>query len=123
MAKARFFTTDTVESFELERIGSNSDGIEIKARLKWWRLTLRSRKFTATRAELESLANWVDDFWDEVPPAELGKGMVRFVYSHRQSIGDGYFNIEMDGKRVLHVYEQLGQSNTFRAKEIRSLLE
>lgn len=81
-----------------------------------WRETL-----PVTAAELLKLAQWLDDFWNDCPPAELAGGRLRFVYSHREHIGEGYYRIEFDGRLVLIAYEQLGTSNTFRSQQLRKL--
>lgn len=81
-----------------------------------WRETL-----PVTAAELSQLAQWLDDFWNDCPPADLAFGRLRFVYSHREHIGEGYYRIEFDGRLVLTAYEQLGTSNTLRAEQLRKL--
>lgn len=122
MAEVRFFGTSDADIFELKRVGSEGDRIILKATFKWRWLPRACKQFAVTRAELEALAKWLDDFWNEAPPAELAGGIVRFVYSHREHIGEGYFHIELKGRRVLTAYEQLGTSNTFRAERIRDLM-
>lgn len=79
-----------------------------------WRETV-----TISAAELSQLAEWLDDFWNDCPPAELAGGRLRFVYSHREHIGEGYYRIEFDGRLVLAAYEQLGTSNTLRSQQLR----
>ncbi|GAB4437429.1 MAG: hypothetical protein OHK0011_20470 [Turneriella sp.] len=81
-----------------------------------WRESIR-----VNVAELGRLAQWLDDFWNECPPAELAGGRLRFVYSHREHIGEGYYRIEFNGRLVLTAYEQLGTSNTLRAQQLREL--
>lgn len=81
-----------------------------------WRESIR-----VNAEELGRLAQWLDDFWNECPPAELAGGKLRFVYSHREHIGEGFYHVEFGGRQVLTAYEQLGSSNTFRAEKVREL--
>lgn len=81
-----------------------------------WRETV-----AISAAELLQLADWLDGFWNACPPAELAGGRLRFVYSHREHIGEGYYRIELGGRLVLTAYEQLGTSNTHRSQQLREL--
>lgn len=120
--RVRFFGTNDADIFELRRISRSGEEIQLRATLKWHWLPKRWRQLTVKAAELEALADWVDNFWNEVPPLEIAGGIIKFDYWSRESIGDGYFDIYLAGQKALRVYEQLGASNRFRAVAIRSLL-
>ncbi len=124
MAEARFYGSTDDEFFSLYRPTSGlAESINVVAGYTKGGVQKISREVVVTATELRALADWIDNFWDETPPQNLASGLIRFIYSHREHIGEGYYNIEFDGVSILQVYEQLGTSNTFRANEVRALLK
>ncbi|AFM11286.1 hypothetical protein [Turneriella parva] len=123
MAEARFYGNSDDEFFSLNRKSTGpAEKVILIAGYTRAGKEQFSREIAVAAKDLQALATWLDDFWNEAPPVQLAEGFIRFVYSHREHIGEGYYNIEFDGKKILQVYEQLGTSNTFRASQIRSLL-
>lgn len=123
MAEARFYGNSDDEFFSLNRKSTGpAEKVTLIAGYTRAGKEQISREIAVAAKDLQALATWLDDFWNEAPPVQLAEGFIRFVYSHREHIGEGYYNIEFDGKKILQVYEQLGTSNTFRASQIRSLL-
>lgn len=124
MAEARFYGTDSEEYFSLRREATgvadqmNFVASYIRAGKKEF-----SREVAIASEDLRSLADWLENFWNETPPQILADALIRFIYSHREHIGEGYYDIEFSGSVILRVYEQLGTSNTFRAEEVRALLK
>ncbi len=123
MAEARFYGTSNDEFFSLSRKTTGAaQNITLRAGYMHAGKEKFNREVVVASKDLQALATWLENFWNEVPPLQLAEGLIRFIYSHREHIGEGYYNIEFDGRPILQVYEQLGTSNTFRAGEIRSLL-
>ena len=117
----RFYGSKDTEFVELRTTAQGEDGVALSVRFEVDGAERWQQQISATRAELQALAKWLDDFWNECPPAKLGDGRLQFVYSHREHIGEGYYQLEMDGRHVITAYEQLGTSNTFRAEKVREL--
>jgi len=124
MAEVRFYGASDDDYFSLNRASTGpAELFGVVATLVRGGKPDFSREITVTKTELQSLASWISDFWDEVPPAVLAGGRLRFIYSHREHIGEGYFDIEFEGRKVQHTYEQIGASTPFRAEQIRALLK
>ncbi len=79
-----------------------------------------TKNIAATADEIRALADWLENFWDPCPNVNLGS--LGFIYSHREHIGEGYYDITESGIKILFVYEQLGGSNVASARELRALL-
>jgi hypothetical protein len=105
---------------ELLLAGTEGDRILLTARLGEGERTTWTKTITTTRGEIAALADWLENFWEPCPAARLGS--LRFIYSHREHIGEGYYDITDEATKILNVYEQLGGSNVARAKELRGLL-
>ena len=69
--------------------------------------------------KFQKLADWLDYLWDECDPFIIEELNLKFEFSHREHIGEGYYYILVDNIKYLYIYEQLGQSNTAHAKELR----
>lgn len=124
MAEVRFFGSSDDEFFALSRQTSGEEqNIRLIASYSRKGKVKFSREVVVAAKDLHALASWLSDFWDETPPLKLADGLIRFIYSHREHIGEGYYHIEFDGSAVVQVYEQLGTSNTFRADQVRALLQ
>jgi hypothetical protein len=124
MAEVRFFGQTEHDYFSLQRADAGAmESIALKASHVMGGSEKWNRDVRVSRAELNTLADWLDEFWNDTPPVKLANGLIQFVYSHREHIGEGYYGVEFDGVRLLLAYEQLGGSNRFRAAEVRALLD
>ncbi len=117
----RFFGGSDSEFVELSHGRGNSEPLQLLVRYEKDGTELFRENITSSRDELLQLAQWLDDLWDECPPATLAQGRLQFIFSHREHIGEGYYRVEFDSRLVLSAYEQLGASNTLRAEQVRTL--
>lgn len=81
-----------------------------------------TRKANVPLEKLRNLAQWLDSLWNECPPALIEELGLKFEFSHREHIGEGFFYVLVDNVKYLLIYEQLGQSNVAHAKELIELL-
>ena len=77
-----------------------------------------NRKAIVPIYKFQRLANWLDSLWDECDPLIIEELNLKFEFSHREHIGEGYFYIIVDNIKYLLIYEQLGQSNKAHAEEL-----
>lgn len=77
-----------------------------------------TRKANVPVAKFQNLAHWLDSLWDECQPALIEELGVKFEFSHREHIGEGFFYVIVDNSKYLLIYEQLGQSNVAHSKEL-----
>lgn len=71
-------------------------------------------------SQLVALAKWIEDVWNDDPPCGVPALGLELRFSHREHIGEIYYDVLVDGVRVRSVYEQGGTSNTFRARGLRA---
>lgn len=122
MAKSvAFFGSSDSEFVELSHVESNGQSQQLQVRYEKDGTERWRENISVSRDELVQLAQWLDDLWDECPPATLAQGRLQFIFSHREHIGEGYYRVEWDGRLVLSAYEQLGSSNKLRADQVRQL--
>lgn len=114
------FFGDGETYLELMPAGVENDRVLLTARRGEGDRTEWTKTISTTRGEIAALADWLENFWEPCPAARLGS--LRFIYSHREHIGEGYYDITDGDAKVLYVYEQLGTSNVARAQEQRALL-
>ena len=69
---------------------------------------------------LENLATWVDEIWNEVPDISLTSIPLTLSYGHREHIGEVFYSVIVNGTKRIYVYEQTNSSNTARAQALRS---
>jgi hypothetical protein len=82
-----------------------------------------TRKAISPVTKFQNLAQWLDSLWDECQPALIEELGLKFEFSHREHIGEGYFYVLVDNRKYLLIYEHLGQSNVAHAKELRDSLD
>lgn len=96
----------------------NSSEIECSIQINKGGIIAISRKAIVPISKFRKLADWLDSLWDECNPLILEELNLKFEFSHREHIGEGYFYIIVDNIKYLLIYEQLGQSNKAHAKEL-----
>lgn len=106
---------------ELMPAGVDGNRVLLTARRGEGGCTDWTKTVSTTRGEIAALADWLENFWEPCPAARLG--ILSFIYSHREHIGEGYYDIADETTKILNVYEQLGGSNVARARELRALLD
>lgn len=114
------FFGDGETYLELMSAGVDNDRVLLTARRGEVDRTEWTKTISTTRGEIAALADWLENFWEPCAAAHLGS--LRFIYSHREHIGEGYYDIADGDTKVLYVYEQLGGSNVARAQELRAFL-
>ena len=97
----------------------NSNEIECNLLINKDGVNSIDRKAIVPSLKFQKLADWLDSLWDECDPFILEELNLKFEFSHREHIGEGYYYILVDNIKYLYIYEQLGQSNTAHAKELR----
>ncbi len=75
-----------------------------------------TRKANVPVTKFQNLVHWLDCLWDECPPVLIEELGLKFEFSHREHIGEGFFYVLVDNSKHLLIYEQLGQSNVAHAK-------
>ena len=104
-----FLFSKKENSYEIEcNLLISKDGIEAM-----------NRKAIVPILKFQKLADWLDSLWDECDPLIIEELNLKFEFSHREHIGEGYYYILVDNIKYLYIYEQLGQSSTAHAKELR----
>ncbi|MBX3722858.1 MAG: hypothetical protein KF713_13545 [Turneriella sp.] len=114
------FFGDADKSLSLLPSGVAEGKITLTAQLFEGGRELWSKKISTYADEIKAVAAWLENFWE--PCADVYLGSLRFIYSHREHIGEGYYTIAESNSTILYVYEQLGTSNIARAQELRGLL-
>lgn len=73
-------------------------------------------------SQIEALASWIEGVWDDAPPLGLPALGLELRFSHREHVGEVYYDVHVDRAFVRSVYEQSGGSNVFRAARLREEL-
>jgi hypothetical protein len=119
----RLYGVDAADYLELiTRAPNQRDQISIGAAIYKSGKPVYSSVIQTTGSDISLWADWLENFWDEVPPLVLGNSDIALEYSHREHIGEGFFYVTRSGERLLQIYEQLGESNVTHAREIRALV-
>lgn len=120
----KLYDSDTENFIEFEFLkATNSSEIECQIQVFKKGNIVISRKGIILRSKILSLAKWLDSLWDECAPVLIEELGLRFEFSHREHIGEGFFYIIVDNIKYLLIYEQLGQSNVAHAKELLASME
>lgn len=114
------FFGDGETYLELMPAGVEDDRVLVTARRGEGDRTEWTKTIKTTRGEIAALADWLENFWEPCPDAHLGS--LNFIYSHREHVGEGYYDIADEATKILSAYEQLGSSNVASARELRAFL-
>lgn len=115
----KLFDTDPENNIEFlfSKI-ENSSNVECQIQITKDGKIAITRKANVPVTKIQNIARWLDSLWDECPPALIEELGLKFEFSHREHIGEGFFYVLVDNRKYLFIYEQLGQSNVAHAKEL-----
>ena len=115
----KLFDTDSENSVEfLFSELANSSDLQCQMQITKDEKIAISRSAIVPVNKFKNLAQWLDSLWNECPPALIEELGLKFEFSHREHIGEGFFYVLVDNVKYLLIYEQLGQSNVAHAKEL-----
>ncbi len=115
----KLFDTDPESNIEFlfsKLVNSSEVGCQIQITKDGKNVITRKAKVPVIK--FQNLAQWLDSLWNECQPALIEELGLKFEFSHREHIGEGFFYILVDNVKYLLIYEQLGQSNVAHAKEL-----
>lgn len=103
--------------------GAKQDTVAVTLRvLDGTKLRLEKTAHAVDKSRIEALASWIKDVWDGRAPYVLEELGFELRFSHREHVGEIYYDVLVDGRRVRSVYEQGGLSNDHRAQLVRAEL-